>query len=73
MVLQQPLPSLLERTLARVLPLLDVRAGNVRLYNRERGTLVLLTQIGLPKGDARSVDEVPVDGSRIGSARFIKQ
>jgi phosphoserine phosphatase RsbU/P len=67
MVLQQPLPTLLDRVLARILPLLGAAAGNVRFYDRERDVLVLLAQRGLPADDARAVAEVPVDGSRLGS------
>jgi phosphoserine phosphatase RsbU/P len=67
MVLQQPLAELLDRALARILPLLDVRAGNVRLYDRERDTLVLLAQRGLPPDDPRAVRELPVAGSRFGA------
>ncbi|HEU4324793.1 MAG TPA: GAF domain-containing protein [Roseiflexaceae bacterium] len=66
MVLQQPLPALLDRALARILPLLDAAAGTVRLYDRERNLLVLLAQRGLPPDDARGVAEVPVDGSKLG-------
>src|SRR6266545_4222138 len=67
MVLQQPLPALLDQALARILPLLDVKAGNVRLYDQERGTLVLLAQRGLMPDDARAVAEIPVEGSHFGT------
>ncbi|MFO7169452.1 MAG: GAF domain-containing protein [Chloroflexota bacterium] len=67
MVLQQPLPELLDRALARILPLLDVKAGNVRLYDRDRGTLVLLAQRGLPPDDPRAIPEIPVEGSHFGT------
>jgi sigma-B regulation protein RsbU (phosphoserine phosphatase) len=66
MVLQQPLPTLLERVLARTLPLLDAAAGNVRVLDRERDVLVLLAQRGLPPDDARTVAEVSVSGSLFG-------
>ncbi len=66
-VLQQPLPALLDRALALILPLFDATAGNVRLYDRERDRLVLLAQRGLPADDARAVPEVPVSGSPLGS------
>src|SRR6266496_3570715 len=67
MVLQQPLPALLDQALARILPLLDVKAGNVRLYDQERGTLVLQAQRGLMPDDARAVAEIPVEGSHFGT------
>jgi phosphoserine phosphatase RsbU/P len=67
MVLRQPLPALLDRVLARVLPLLRAAAGNVRLYDREQGTLRLLAQRNIPPDDPRAAPLVPVDGSRLGS------
>jgi GAF domain-containing protein len=67
MVLQQPLPVLIDRVLARVLPLLDVTAANVRLYDAARDRLVLLAQRGLPPEDARALPEVPVSTSHVGS------
>lgn len=67
MVLQQPLPVLIDRVLAHVLPLLGAAAGNVRLYNPARDTLDLLAQRGLPPDDVRAMPDVPVGASRIGS------
>src|SRR5215213_4089672 len=67
MVLQHPLPDLLDRALELVLPLLGVAGGNVRRYNRAAGTLDLLAHRGLPPEDARAVASVPVEGSSIGS------
>jgi len=67
MVLQQPLPALLDQALTRILPLLDVKAGNVRLLDRERAVLVLLAQRGLMPDDARAVPEIPVEGSHFGA------
>ena len=67
MVLQQPLPALLDRVLARTLPLLGAAAGNVRLFDRDRDALVLLAQRGLPPDDARAVAEIPVSASLFGS------
>src|SRR5215207_9884600 len=67
MVLQRPLPELLDRALELVLPLLSAAGGNVRRYNRTAGTLDLLAHRGLPPEDARAVASVPVEGSSIGS------
>jgi serine phosphatase RsbU (regulator of sigma subunit) len=67
MVLRQPLATLLDRVLARVLPLLDAAAGNVRLYDRDQGSLRLLAQRDIPPDDPRAAPVVPVDGSRLGS------
>ncbi|HEU5087022.1 MAG TPA: GAF domain-containing protein, partial [Roseiflexaceae bacterium] len=66
MVLQQPLPELVDRALGRILELLDVRGGNVRLLDTERNSLVLLAQRGVPEDDPRAVRDVPVTGSRLG-------
>ncbi|HEU5099113.1 MAG TPA: GAF domain-containing protein [Roseiflexaceae bacterium] len=67
MVLQRPLPELLDRALELTLPLLGAAGGNVRRYNRAAGTLDLLAHRGLPEEDARAVASVPIEGSRIGS------
>ena len=48
MVLQRPLPELLDRALELVLPLLGVAAGNVRRYDRQHDALILLAQRGIP-------------------------
>jgi sigma-B regulation protein RsbU (phosphoserine phosphatase) len=66
MVLGRPLDELLDRALALILPLLDVPAGNVRMYDVDRGALVLLAQRGLPPGDPRIVLSVPVANTTIG-------
>lgn len=46
MVLQQPLPRLLDRTLSLILPLLGMDAGNIRLLDPQRDALVLLAHRG---------------------------
>jgi GAF domain-containing protein len=66
MVLQSPLPDLLNRALELILPLLGAEAGNVRRYNRAASTLDLLAQRGLPPGDARAAASVPVERTAIG-------
>src|SRR4029079_11745340 len=42
MVLQRPVDQPLDHELARLLPLLGVKAGNIRRYDRAHNTLVLL-------------------------------
>jgi sigma-B regulation protein RsbU (phosphoserine phosphatase) len=66
MVLQRPLPALIDRALELALPLLAAKAGNVRLYDPQRNALVLLAQRGLPPDDPRLLPVVPVEGSVIG-------
>lgn len=66
-VLQQPLPSLLDRALTLIMPLLDVAAGNIRLYDREHDQLILLAQHGLSPDDPRAVRKVSVSTTRLGS------
>ena len=66
MVLQRPLPELLDRALELVLPLLGVAAGNVRRYDRERDTLILLAQRGIPPDDPRAVASITITGTSIG-------
>jgi GAF domain-containing protein len=67
MVLQRPLPELLDRALALILPLLRVPAGNVRRYDPVQDALLLVSHHGLPPNDPRAVASVPVQGTRIGS------
>ncbi|MDQ2995998.1 MAG: GAF domain-containing protein [Chloroflexota bacterium] len=67
MVLQRPLPELLDRALELVLPLLGVASGNVRRYDRERDALILLAQRGIPADDPRAVASITVTGTKIGS------
>ena len=67
MVLQRPLPELLDRALELVLPLLGVAAGNVRRYDREHDALILLAQRGIPPDDPRAVASITITGTTIGS------
>lgn len=67
MVLQQPLPELIDRALGLILPLLGAKAGTVRMLDRQADTLVLLAERGLPLGDDRNAPRIPIEGSLIGT------
>src|SRR5262249_25665141 len=66
MVRQRPLAELLDHALELILPLLDVKAGNVRRYDRELNALTLLAQRDIPPDDPRAVPSIAVADTTIG-------
>jgi phosphoserine phosphatase RsbU/P len=66
LVLQRPLPDLMERALRLLLDLTGLQAGTVRVLDPQQRELVLLAHIGLPDEFQRATERVPIEGTLVG-------
>ncbi len=63
MVLQQPLPHLLDRALSLAVPLLGLAGGSVRLLDEQRRNLILAAHQGFPDDYVRVAASIPLEDS----------